>query len=130
MHWHNPATAGVATAGAAGAGTGWVGLGGGETGGDALRGAAAAATPNDRKMATKPPLSRPRAPTLRSIRRLPAIGRALIRVDDRAQHDTTLFRVIVARASMHRRPLVPDQQIAHPPRMVINKALLSRMRGE
>src|SRR5438270_1886266 len=53
-----------------------------------------------------------------------------VRVDDRAQHDAAFFRVVVARTPVHRRLLVPDQQIADLPGMVIGKALLGRVRGE
>src|ERR1700740_722451 len=47
-----------------------------------------------------------------------------MRVDDCAQHDATLFGMIIAGAAVHRRSLVPDQEIADLPRMVIGKAFL------
>src|SRR5437764_6484775 len=53
-----------------------------------------------------------------------------VRVDDCAQHDAALLGVIVAGAAVHRRPLVPDQQIADLPGMVIGKAFLRGVRGE
>src|SRR5271154_2429225 len=42
-----------------------------------------------------------------------------VRVDDRAQHDAALLGVVIAGAAVHRRPLVPHQQIADLPGMVI-----------
>src|SRR5579884_1946583 len=56
--------------------------------------------------------------------------RTLGGIDDRAQHDAALLRPIIAGAAMHRRPLVPYDQIADPPGMVIDKAFLRRVRGE
>src|SRR5580704_19099575 len=53
-----------------------------------------------------------------------------VRVDDRAQHDAALLGVVVAGAAVHRRPLVPNQQIADLPGMVIGKAFLRGVRGE
>src|SRR3984893_4505551 len=54
----------------------------------------------------------------------------LVRVDDRAQHDAALLRVIVAGTPVHRRPLVPDQEIADLPGMAIGEAFLGGVRGE
>ncbi|TMJ59292.1 MAG: ketopantoate reductase family protein [Alphaproteobacteria bacterium] len=50
--------------------------------------------------------------------------------DDRAQHDAALLRRVIAGAAVHRRPLVPDQQIADLPGMVIDEPLLCRMRRQ
>src|SRR5947209_17726654 len=52
------------------------------------------------------------------------------RVHDRAQHDPTLVRPVVAGAAVHRRALVPDQDIADAPAVVVDEALLGRVSGE
>ena len=41
-----------------------------------------------------------------------------------------LVGVVVARAAVHRRPLVPDHQIADAPGMVMDVALLRRVTGQ
>ena len=53
-----------------------------------------------------------------------------VRVDNRPQHDAALLGVVVAGTAMHGCALVPNQQIADPPRMVIGKAFLGGVRGE
>src|SRR2546429_4037271 len=53
-----------------------------------------------------------------------------VRVHDRAQHDPTLVRPVVAGAAVHRRALVPDQDIADAPAVVVDEALLGRVSGE
>src|SRR5438270_7783073 len=53
-----------------------------------------------------------------------------VRIDDRAQHDAALLRVIIPGAAVHRRPLVPNQQVADLPGMVIGEAFLRSVRGE
>src|SRR5262249_14186892 len=55
---------------------------------------------------------------------------ALIRIHDCAQHDATLLWRVIAGAAMHCRPLVPDQEIAGTPGMIVNKTALRRMRGQ
>src|SRR5439155_7668636 len=55
---------------------------------------------------------------------------ASVRVDDRAQHDAALLGVVVARTPVHRRALVPDQEIADLPRMVVGEAFLGGVSGE
>src|SRR3989442_2533205 len=52
------------------------------------------------------------------------------RVHDRAQHDPALVRPVVAGAAVHRRALVPDQDIADAPAVVVDEALLGRVSGE
>src|SRR5262249_32072488 len=52
------------------------------------------------------------------------------RGDDRAQHDAALLGVVIAGAAVHRRALVPHQQVADLPGMVVGETLLRRMRGE
>src|SRR2546423_10384537 len=51
-------------------------------------------------------------------------------VYDRAQHDAALVRPVVARTAVHRRALVPDQDIADAPAVVVDEALLGRVIGE
>src|SRR5438067_9431544 len=51
-------------------------------------------------------------------------------VDDRAQHDAALARRVIAGAAMHRRRLVPHQDVAHLPGVIVNESLLRRMRRE
>src|SRR5256885_14653847 len=51
-------------------------------------------------------------------------------VHDRAQHDAALVRPVVARTAVHRRALVPYQDIADAPAVVVDEALLGRMIGE
>src|SRR5215831_13871541 len=54
----------------------------------------------------------------------------LVRVHDRAQHDPALVRPVVAGAAVHRRALVPDQDVADPPAVVVDEALLGRVSSE
>src|SRR5499425_1843058 len=54
----------------------------------------------------------------------------LARIHDRAQHDPALVRPIVAGAAVHRRALVPDQDVADAPAVVVDEALLGRVSGE
>src|SRR6516162_9251694 len=53
-----------------------------------------------------------------------------VRINDGPQHDATLLGMIVARTAVHRRPLVPHQQIADAPRVIVGEAFLRGMRGE
>src|SRR5207247_10668461 len=53
-----------------------------------------------------------------------------VRVHDRAQHDPALVRPVVDGAAVHRRALVPDQDIADAPAVVVDEALLRRVSGE
>src|SRR3989441_5673165 len=46
------------------------------------------------------------------------------------QHDPALVRPVVAGAAVHRRALVPDQDIADAPAVVVDEALLGRVIGE
>src|SRR5437660_4946630 len=55
---------------------------------------------------------------------------ASVRVHDRAQHDPALVRPVVAGATVHRRALVRDQDIADTPAVVVDEALLGRVSGE
>jgi len=52
------------------------------------------------------------------------------RIDDGAQHDAAFFRVIIAGAGVHRRPLVPYQKVADTPRVVVGEEFLRGMCGE
>ena len=52
-----------------------------------------------------------------------------VRVDDRAQHDAALLGMAVAGTAAHRRALVPYQEIADLPRMVIGEAFLRGVRS-
>src|ERR1700756_3908723 len=50
------------------------------------------------------------------VGRVPHCGRpGSVRVDDGAQHDAAFCGVVVAGTAVHRRPLVPDQEIADLP---------------
>src|SRR5215470_20353316 len=60
---------------------------------------------------------------------MPATARS-IWVHDRAQHDTEFVRPVVAGAAVHRRALVPYQDIADAPAVVVDEALLGRVIGE
>src|SRR3989441_7643850 len=55
---------------------------------------------------------------------------SLVRVHDRAQHDPALVRPVVTGAAVHRRALVPYQDIADAPAVVVDEALLGRVIGE
>src|SRR2546421_12354706 len=55
---------------------------------------------------------------------------SLARIHDGAQHDSAFLGRVVAGAAVHRRPLVPDQQVANLPGMVVDEAVLRRMFGE
>src|SRR5215471_99159 len=65
---------------------------------------------------------------------IPSLSRAMtassVRVHDRAQHDPALVRPVIAGAAVHRRALVPDQDIADAPTVVVDEALLGRVSGE
>src|SRR5215470_2124842 len=54
----------------------------------------------------------------------------LVRIHDRAQHDPALVGPVVAGAAVHRRALVPDQDVADAPAVVIDESLLGRVSGE
>src|SRR5579863_4325262 len=58
------------------------------------------------------------------------LWRILIRIDDGAQHDAALGGVVVAGAAVHRRALVPHDDVADPPGMIIDEAVLRRMRRQ
>src|SRR5438552_16866955 len=50
-----------------------------------------------------------------------------VRVHDRAQHDPALVRPVVAGAAVHRRALVPYEDIANAPAVVLDEALPGRV---
>src|SRR3954467_2601452 len=54
----------------------------------------------------------------------------LIRIDDRAQHNSALIRAVVSGAAVYRRLLVPHQDIADPPGVVVDETVLRRMLGQ
>src|SRR5438094_1018318 len=59
------------------------------------------------------------------------VGRSpSVRVHDRAQHDPALVRPVVAGAAVHRRALVPYEDIADAPAVVVDEALLGRVVSE
>src|SRR5262249_19862313 len=49
------------------------------------------------------------------------------RIHDRTQHDPALVRPVVAGAAVHRRALVPDQDVADAPAVIVDEALLGRV---
>src|SRR5262249_2802644 len=53
-----------------------------------------------------------------------------VRVHDCAQHDAALVRPVVAGAAVHRRALVPDQDVADAPAVIVDEAFLRRVGGE
>src|SRR5262245_47072175 len=53
-----------------------------------------------------------------------------VRIHDRTQHDPALVRPVVAGAAVHRRALVPHQDVADAPAVVVDEALLGRVSGE
>src|SRR6266404_9722155 len=59
------------------------------------------------------------------------VGRSpSVRVHDRAQHDPARVWPVVAGAAVHCRALVPYEDIADAPAVVIDEALLGRVIGE
>src|SRR4051794_13507848 len=57
-------------------------------------------------------------------------ARWLIWIHDRPQHDAAFLRRVIAGAAVHRCALVPDQQVADLPGMVIDESVLRRMRRQ
>src|SRR5438067_13001113 len=50
-----------------------------------------------------------------------------ILIHDGPQHDAALLWGVIACAAMHGRPLVPDQEIADLPGMIVDETILRRM---
>src|SRR5947207_12508193 len=54
----------------------------------------------------------------------------LILIHDGPHHDAALLWRVIACAAMHGRPLVPDQEIADLPGMIVDETILRRMRRQ
>src|ERR1041385_2106703 len=53
-----------------------------------------------------------------------------VRIHDGPQHDAALLWCVVTCTAMHGRPLVPYQEIAGLPGMIVNEAVLRRVRRQ